>query len=464
MSPAVYKEVRDRCHAALRKLFLCVASPIEGPAKKDYGDVDILVALEKRMVFPPTPADQTKLEGSEILALIQEALGAEHMIMEKGNCSANLAIPWPVDLLAGPDADDNDDDLIMLSGAPDAANDDDVIVLSTARDSIHDPKQKKEERLRQPDQQQQKLYIQVDVGICTSVRQLQWSLFKHAHGDLWNMVGTTIRPLGLTIDEQGLWIRIPEIEAAHRNRSKVLLTSEPTAILDFLGLDASGTQWEEPFGSADELFEYVASCRWFWVARESPELTADGVIEHKKQLKSNDRQRMRSRPVYRRWVEEFLPKCRAEGRSLVDNSEETKIQMRSIVHEEAFAHFEGVRAEYDARLRAWLVEQQNDEIWRTVIKGGVPQDLENEHRSCLVRALRKAFLPADPDEQPHPCRSVMAASMPTRLPSGLYDIQAVRDFIKDNLEVLGEIAWAAHVYKQLAEDLALEKARQLKQG
>ena len=52
MSPIVYDQVRRRCSARLRELFTIVVTPIPGPAKKDYGDIDFLVAWEKSVTFP----------------------------------------------------------------------------------------------------------------------------------------------------------------------------------------------------------------------------------------------------------------------------------------------------------------------------------------------------------------------------------------------------------------------------
>lgn len=132
-------------------------------------------------------------------------------------------------------------------------------------------------------------------------------LFKHAHGDIWNLVGSTIRPFGLTVDEEALWLRIPEIEAYDRNSAKVMLTKDPVAVLRFLGL-AVDNFWEEPFPSVEAMFDYVTTCRLFWVRpmTEEDEGNVDGAGVSggevgTKRLKHNDRRRMKGRPVYRRW-------------------------------------------------------------------------------------------------------------------------------------------------------------------
>lgn len=415
MSPAIYQEVRDRCQAVLKTKFHQVASPIEGPAKKDYGDVDILVA------GPVSPADQAAEKVKDTLTMIRKLLGAEHMVCESDN-SANLAIPWPEDLLPSNDDDGNGGEA----------------------------QEKKNEQL----------HIQVDVRVCPSAEDLRWALFKHAHGDLWNVMGTSIRSLGLTVDEEALWLRIPEIEYAHRNRSKVRLTADPDTILDFLGLGSGDLFWKAPFQSVDDLFEYVASGRWFWVAPDKPEDQDDpvaaaagsgdgGVAADKKKLKANDRRRMKSRPVYRAWVEEFLPKCRAEGRAVVENATETKAKLRLAVREEAFDRFDGVRTEYETRLKEWLIERQRDEILRSVIKGGVPvEGVAPEYRACVIRALRNILIPADDSDDTLPDYGIQPET-PVRLADGQYDVEAAKDFVRDHWEDLGKAAWAIHTAKPI---------------
>ncbi len=95
MSPETYRWMRDQCHVTLRELFVYVATPIEGPAKKDHGDIDILVAGERHRFFPRTPENTAPTPTKDLMAAIKEALHAEHAITAPGSRSANLAIPWP---------------------------------------------------------------------------------------------------------------------------------------------------------------------------------------------------------------------------------------------------------------------------------------------------------------------------------------------------------------------------------
>ena len=99
MPKSVYNLVKSRCHAILRDHYYCVASPIDGPGKKDFGDVDILTA------WPKYPATSRQ----EALETMSKALNATRMIADKGkDISGHLAIPWPEKVLA--DSDDCDKD------------------------------------------------------------------------------------------------------------------------------------------------------------------------------------------------------------------------------------------------------------------------------------------------------------------------------------------------------------------
>lgn len=93
MPPAVYRQVKQSCHAALRELFVYVATPIEGPGKQDHGDIDILVAQEKRCFFPKTASDTIPKSPAELLNEIKLLFAAEYCKIT--GPAANLAIRWP---------------------------------------------------------------------------------------------------------------------------------------------------------------------------------------------------------------------------------------------------------------------------------------------------------------------------------------------------------------------------------
>lgn len=83
----------------------------------------------------------------------------------------------------------------------------------------------------------EKKYIQIDVHTCKDLKEWKFNLFHAAHGDLWSILGTTIRPFGLTVNDKGMYLRIPKIELLDRKKSMIFLTGKPGEILEFLGLN-----------------------------------------------------------------------------------------------------------------------------------------------------------------------------------------------------------------------------------
>ena len=85
----------------------------------------------------------------------------------------------------------------------------------------------------------------MDLRVCPDLASWKWQLFHHAFGDLWNLLGTTIRRFGLTANEKGLQVRIEEIEHLDRKKSMIFLTKDPREVLQLLGLDAERTGIDE---------------------------------------------------------------------------------------------------------------------------------------------------------------------------------------------------------------------------
>ncbi|OTB05538.1 hypothetical protein M426DRAFT_319808 [Hypoxylon sp. CI-4A] len=419
MPPAVYRHMLNYCHAKLQELFVVVATPIPGPAKKDYGDIDIFLAWERSVVFPSS-AVNSLLESLSSpthnpLQAAARLLNAERCIQEQSKIIV-AAIPWP-----------------------------DEIPCEGAEKYVGEPR-----------------YIQVDLHLCDSLEHLQWMLFKHAHGDLWNMFGSTIRPYGLTVDEAGLYIRIPEIENLNKKKAKILLTTDPIEILEFLGLEYNHTHWEEPFSSVDELLEYAATCRLFWV-RPDPD-SAEGNELDRDRLKSNDRRRMSQRSVFRKWIDEFLPACRKSGRFAAQPA------TRDAVRSEAFARFLGAEHAYQTRLTEWRKERQRQTLWRDVIKASIPEPQPDESendgevdlrgkiwRSHAASAFKKIVMLDDYSLGIRP-------PAPLRDEDGLFDEALVRRFVLDTWRQVGDAASEAndkrYVKKRKEREMEMDAKRQ----
>ena len=219
MPPEIYSIVYKQVHRAIRERFLVVASPIETPAKVDYGDLDVFVCWDKTGRFDgcdDTPEIRKLLVGEE-LEKIKSLVGATHILIErKHNATIQLAVPWPNTNVS---ISHHDNDL----GPPMA---------------------------------------QIDLHICLTLPKLEWELFQCVHGDLFWFFHTMIRPFGLTLGVDGLQLRISEIEHQTKDH-EILLSREPARILKFLGMLPVGKEWEEPFQTCNELFEYASKCRFF---------------------------------------------------------------------------------------------------------------------------------------------------------------------------------------------------------
>ncbi|KAI0098274.1 hypothetical protein GGR51DRAFT_538384 [Nemania sp. FL0031] len=399
MKPEVYRAMRDRCHKKLRDLFVVVATPIEGPAKTSFGDIDLFVAWEWKDVFPQSKPAPFGASDEDPIDVVCRVLGAIRRKTAQGK-EVSVAVPWPEDLPyseAEPKNESSSD--VRMNG------------LEEEGEQKHGEDEKSVNNLGPR-------CIQVDIHICQSLDYLQWMLFKHAHGDLWNLLGSTIRPFGLTIDEVGLYVRIPEIEKFEKQKAKVLLTTDPSEVLNFLGLKCTEKEWEEPFASDQEVFEYAATCRLFWV---KPDDSEGGSAEiDRRKLKANDRRRMKFRPLFRKWIEEFIPACREAGRFA------STPLTRDIVREQAFACFPRLRSDYDSHFIKWLIKKQKVALVNDMIKPTVPSDMGYERRGHCVSALKKIIL--DGDES----FGGIVAPPGLKRQDGLFDEDAVRAWVGNN--------------------------------
>jgi hypothetical protein len=195
------------------------------------------------------------------------------------------------------------------------------------------------------------------------------------------MIGQTIRPFGLTADEFGLHIRIPEIEKEDKKKARVLLTRDPAKANEFLGLSRPEGDQGKPFQSVNDLFEHAASCRLFmlWPRDQEKEENGPGSEDTKAGTNKVIEKRMEQRPLFERWIEEFIPACRTRGCFIISNPEECTTQtVREAVRKQAFDAFQGSEAAYNARLAEWDKEKTRIYVKNRFIKGGeyLPEDIK----------------------------------------------------------------------------------------
>ncbi|KEF63189.1 uncharacterized protein A1O9_01166 [Exophiala aquamarina CBS 119918] len=307
MPEAVYRSMLEQVESRYKKYFRHVAHPIEAPGKSTYGDIDVLIA---------EPVDPTRTVDSMTTVFLAEIVGGKRATKTSGSSTTSIAINWPREF-AGE---------IPLETTESTSG------LSTNLNAA---------------------WIQVDVQICSTVDVMNWTLFLHAHGDLWNMLGGIIRRFGLTSTPKGFFLRIEEAERYSKEQSRVKLTTDPNQVLQYLGLDLE--RYWQPFTTLDQMMSYAATCRFHNPNR----------WEEKKReaLKANDRQRANKRPAFAYWTDTFLPEHANDAPGAAAHL------TRDEVVEDAKRFFgEELSSSFNERKEILVRQTGVNELWATIRK------------------------------------------------------------------------------------------------
>lgn len=402
MPPAVYFYVRQRCLTILSQFYTNLCVPIEVPAKFSYGDIDILVCGPLR----PCPT---------LIADIGLALGAARIITPPAsapNLPIHLALPWPtVDELPN-----LGDDPALDAAEPDS--------LKTG----------------------QNRFIQLDLDPLPDYPAFRFQAFTNAHSGLLTLLGTPLRHAGLVLNDSSLCLRIPSIETG-RKRATVPLTADRDQILDFLSMDKD--KYWKMFESVEEMFKYTASCRFFTTKRSETGAEGDEQAENElKKVRHRDRHNHR-RPVYVNWREEFVPRACETG------SYDRDVPSRDEVRQEAFALWPEARGAYEAKVKAFEIGKQQEEVG-TTIAAGVPVDVEAlglplGTRGLAVKGLKKIIFDQDVSDG-------LTPEKPFRGPDGVWDVESVREFVRTNWKEVGRIGMERG-HTKMVEKIAARKAK-----
>lgn len=165
------------CSQALRSVFKDVVVPAELPSKSTYGDIDFLVS---NFVLD---SPDTSLDWQRMLATIKDVFGTLHG--KRGFLNPDVmyfAIPSPGE---------------------------------------------------------EHVWIQIDVKVCEArdEESFAWEHFQLNYASGLKMMGSLLKPLGLTIDPKGLHVRVEEMEATDFPGSLVFVTKKPMEVLRLLRLD-----------------------------------------------------------------------------------------------------------------------------------------------------------------------------------------------------------------------------------
>ena len=307
---ALYERLLTSTVENLRPLYTHVGSPVPGPGKKDHGDIDIIV------VGPIFSSDDNSVSRSRLYANL-------HAVKSK---------------TSGPITSY----LIPLSSS-------DVKTFGLQRETAPvEPH-----------------YVQVDVHFTISLATYDWLLFTHSHGDLFNILGTMIRPFGLTITDTGLYIRLVEMEAAGEGkRARIFVTSSTQRCWEeVFGFPSWTTFATAQWSSLEAMYAVIVRCRFFLFSSFIKETT----------LTAHDRSKMKKRDGFKQFVESFLP---ALQRNEPKFEEKGKRLTRDFVWREIMDKFKEVREEAERKKCAWRKEQERIKSQRRVRE--VRKDIADE--------------------------------------------------------------------------------------
>lgn len=179
---SLYLQTKTYVTEVLQTLFAHVCVPLEMPSKIDFGDIDFLVAgpLTRNPAFKPTST--TEFDYAHHVSMIKTVLNTDHG--RKGIKAEK----------------------VMFFAIPAPGN-------------------------------ENKSWIQIDLKVCEEPSQFEWERFSLNYATASKLIGSMLKPLGLTLDQEGLSIRVEGLEETNWEKSLVFLTNDPKDVLKIVGLD-----------------------------------------------------------------------------------------------------------------------------------------------------------------------------------------------------------------------------------
>lgn len=211
-------------------------------------------------------------------------------------------------------------------------------------------------------------FAQVDIQVCLP-GDLAWTIFLHGYGDLGSILGSFNYGYGFTSKNDGFFARIKEQEAQNWSASQVFLSKDPELVMEFLELDKH--RYHRGFESERQIFDWAVSSRLF-----------NRKLVEKRRENTEMRSRMEKRPMFRRFMSEYLP-------GLPDVRADT-LETRDTLTNAALLFF-GKEGEFNARRAKVLIENAEEHAWyiiKTTILTPLAR-LENKRLNEVVRALRR---------------------------------------------------------------------------
>ncbi|KAF2269578.1 hypothetical protein CC78DRAFT_529314 [Lojkania enalia] len=214
-------------------------------------------------------------------------------------------------------------------------------------------------------------YVQVDVEISpgndTSAgpELFEWTMFMKSDSDLMQIIGICHRSLGLTCNDKGFHVRVEQLEPYNKQKSLLFLTRDPDKAIAFYGLDVF--KYKCGFETEDELFDWISQGQFF-----------SRTMFRERTEKANDRQRLRKRPMYGRFIEEYMP---AHPEAGTDGREWTREEVLGKALDTFQKH-----EQYHAMIKEHEIRENEMDLWRR-IKEHLP--LEGKSLGFALKGLKR---------------------------------------------------------------------------
>lgn len=223
-------------------------------------------------------------------------------------------------------------------------------------------------------------WVQIDVKVTNAqdVNDFAWDQFQLNYASGLKIMGSLMKPLGLTISPTGLHVRVEDMEATDFPGSLVFVTKQPADVLKILRLDKRFLK--NGFVSVEEskclrksrtliykltiaVYHYFASTWIFNPAHYAARLEED---------KYRDRIEDRAAPwVY--FLTEWIPKHYPDY-CLIDNNaslEEWRKQTRAAIREKVFTMFPSITLEFYTKRSIHLKEVEENRL-KQLLMSAIP--------------------------------------------------------------------------------------------
>lgn len=158
-----------------------------------------------------------------------------------------------------------------------------------------------------------KIIVQIDIRTCPK-GTFEWQSFTGSYADLGPVLAFLLRPFALKITDKGFFLRVLPCQAYSNSKGKedmLLLSNNPKAVMRFLGLDEG--RFKAGFATEFQVFDFLLSGH---------------LLRPKKvsnvELRKKDRVLVKKRPMFRRFVEDYLSRQGGEDGSEVDGNGDGK--------------------------------------------------------------------------------------------------------------------------------------------